>query len=312
LASSEPQLPAGYDVRPATFRDLAGIDALYLASERSFGVHPEPRSGYLRWRWAQPYLDLDRDTRVLVADDRISTFAMSFVEEAAPSLSSCMGRVHPADAGRGLGAWALGFFDQRARAGDGVRTSRLGICEEDAVGHALVAAGGFLRVRTSFDMGVALTGAETPGSLPEGVTIRPFVPGEERTVWRIEVDAFRDHWDHQEDQSFASFMRDWFQDQAHPPSVLLADVDGTPAGLIAWFVDHDVPYIFSVAVLREVRGRGVASSLLRHAIATVAGDGYGEMTLSVDATNPTGAVRVYEKVGMTVRRTLAVYDRDLA
>jgi ribosomal protein S18 acetylase RimI-like enzyme len=82
--------------------------------------------------------------------------------------------------------------------------------------------------------------------------------------------------------------------------------------VIAWTVDHGVPYVFSVAVIREARGRGIATALLRHAMATVAAEGYREMTLSVDAMNPTGAVRVYEKVGMSVYRSLAVYDRDLA
>jgi ribosomal protein S18 acetylase RimI-like enzyme len=47
-------------------------------------------------------------------------------------------------------------------------------------------------------------------------------------------------------------------------------------------------------------------------MAQAAADGFDEMTLSVDAESPTGAVRVYENVGMTVARETAIYDKDLA
>jgi ribosomal protein S18 acetylase RimI-like enzyme len=51
---------------------------------------------------------------------------------------------------------------------------------------------------------------------------------------------------------------------------------------------------------------------MEHAKAAAAGDGADELTLSVDATNPTGAVRVYERVGMTVHRTVVAYEKALS
>ena len=39
--------------------------------------------------------------------------------------------------------------------------------------------------------------------------------------------------------------------------------------------------------------------------------GVALLVLTVDATNPTGAVRAYEKVGMTVHRTVAAYEKAL-
>lgn len=312
MASSEESPPEGYTARPATREDLPAIDRLYLENERALGTRPEPRSGYLGWRWSQEFVDLDRDTRLLERDGALAGFAMVFVEPHAATLGSGMWRVHPDHAGRGLGTWILGYVDRRSRDHPGVTTIRLGVEEEDVAGHRLLAEHGYERVRTSYDMAVPLRGDETPPADPPGMRVRPYVPGEERTLWRVEVEAFRDHWDHVEDQSYESFVADWFEDPDRPPRVLVGEVDGEPQGVVAWVVDHGVPYVYSVAVRRAARGRGLATALMAHTKAIVAAEGAEELTLSVDATNPTGAVRVYEKVGMTVQRTVAAYEKAIA
>lgn len=304
-------MPAGYEARPATLDDLPAIDEVFVSSERVLGARPDPRSGYLRFRWSQPYVDVERDTRVLTHEQRPVAFAMAFVDESTPTVSRCMGRVHPDHVGRGLGSWLLGFLEGHAHGPGGVATCRAGVDDRDVAGHDLVAHRGYRRVRTSFDMGASLEAGRRAGAPPAGVTIRPFAAGEERTVWRLEVEAFRDHWDHEGEQSFEAFYGDWFDDPGSPPSIRIAELDGRPVGEVAWVVDHGVPYVFSVGVLREARGRGIATALLDRAMADAAAHGFGEMTLSVDAASPTGAVRVYEKVGMRVLRSTAIYDKDV-
>lgn len=311
MASSVPPPPDGYTARPATPKDLPAIDALYLASEQAMGIRPEQRSGYLGWRWSQPYVDVERDTRVVLGPGGVAAFAFAMAEAAAPSIMGSMGRVHPDHVGRGLGAWALTFFEHRAASVDGVTTVRLGIEDPDEAGHTLVRRSGYERVRTNFDMGVRFDGQEQPGTVPQGVSVRDLVPGEERVIWRVVIDAFRDHWDHEEDETYEVFYGDWFEDAEHPPRILVAEVDGEPQGVIAWIIENQIPYVFSVAVRQGFRGRGIATSLLEHAKQVAAADGYEEMTLSVDATNPTGAVRVYERVGMSVIRSLAVYHKPV-
>lgn len=311
MASSVPEPPSGYVARPATLDDLGSIDELYVASEQTLGIRPERRSTYLRWRWSQPYVELERDTRVVLAGDDLVAFGMAFVEDDAPTVLASMGRVHPGHLGRGLGALLLEGFDRASRAVASVATIRTWIPEEDVRGHDLVSAAGYRRVRSSFDMGVELHDVVASPPPSPGVAVRPFEPGEERLAWRIEVEAFRDHWDHEQDQSFEAFRADWFEDPSAPPRVLVGELDGRPVGVLAWILDHGVPYVFSVAVVREARRRGVATALLREAITTAAAEGFREMTLSVDAESPTGAVGVYEGVGMRVLRTLAIYDKEV-
>jgi mycothiol synthase len=311
LASSEPEAPAGYEARPASYEDLPAIDALYAAADRELGGPGDSISGYLRWRWSQPVVDVARDTRVVLRDGSVAAFGMVFVSEDAPMIARGTARVHPDHTGRGVGSWLLGFAERGGRLRGGVTTCRVDAPEPDAAARRLLEASGYRRVRTSFDMRISLEPG-MPVIAPEGVTIRRFEPGEERAVWRVEVEAFRDHWDHVEDQSFEAFVHDWFEDATLPSSVLVAEVGDRPVGVIAWTVDHEVPYVFSVAVVPEVRRRGIATALLRAAMASAEADGFREMTLSVDAESPTGAVGVYENVGMTVYRTTAIYEKGLA
>jgi mycothiol synthase len=75
--------------------------------------------------------------------------------------------------------------------------------------------------------------------------------------------------------------------------------------------EERVAWRLEVDAFREARGRGVGTALLRRAMSDAAAAGYREMTLSVDAASPTGAVHAYEKAGMTVRRGDLIYDKEL-
>ena len=58
-----------------------------------------------------------------------------------------------------------------------------------------------------------------------------------------------------------------------------------------------------LAVRPSWRGRGLGEALLRAAFAEFRRRGVATVGLKVDADNPTGAVRLYERVGMTRDRT---------
>jgi ribosomal protein S18 acetylase RimI-like enzyme len=246
---------------------------------------------------------------VLLDGDRLVAFAMAHRDgEVGPLVH--MGRTHPAATGRGIGAWMLAFAEEQARA-RGIDAIRTNAPREDAVAAALFAEHGFARVRSSFDMGRTLDGSESSSDPPPGVTIRPFVRGaDERATWVVEKAAFRDHWDHVEDAPFATWEHEWFGGDA-TTRILLAEADGAVVGEIAWEAVDTGTYVLSVAVLASHRRRGIAGALLRAAIGQAAAEGHPEVYLSVDATNPTGAVGVYERAGLAVWRTVDVFDRAL-
>ncbi|MFF4360366.1 GNAT family N-acetyltransferase [Streptomyces sp. NPDC001604] len=81
-------------------------------------------------------------------------------------------------------------------------------------------------------------------------------------------------------------------------AVLSLDVPGTGEG-----------YVERVAVRRDYRNRGIARMLLREAFRTFYRQGKRTCTLSTHSG--TGALSLYERIGMTVRRSSTVYSKAL-
>jgi mycothiol synthase len=67
----------------------------------------------------------------------------------------------------------------------------------------------------------------------------------------------------------------------------------------------------TLAVRRSWRGRGLGSALLTHAFRELYGRGLRRIALNVDAENPTGATRLYERAGMRVGQQYATYGKEL-
>ena len=53
--------------------------------------------------------------------------------------------------------------------------------------------------------------------------------------------------------------------------------------------------------MRSERGRGIAKALLQHAFRVYAARGAKQVGLKVDSTNPTGAIQLYERLGLRHR-----------
>ena len=78
-------------------------------------------------------------------------------------------------------------------------------------------------------------------------------------------------------------------------------VDGTVVGFIDCndeLIHEDAGYISGLGVRLDQHGKGFGEALLRHAIKTYSRLGRQRLCLSVDAGNESGALRLYEKVGM--------------
>jgi mycothiol synthase len=64
-----------------------------------------------------------------------------------------------------------------------------------------------------------------------------------------------------------------------------------------------------LGVLAPWRGRGIASAMRRRAFATFASRGLLRVMLNADSEKSTGAVRLYEGVGMRSVRAWDVYEK---
>jgi ribosomal protein S18 acetylase RimI-like enzyme len=197
-------------------------------------------------------------------------------------------------------------------------TLRCGHWLGDEGAEAELARQGFSPVRRFYGMRIDSTSPEIPDReppLPDGVEV--IVARKEshfRDLHLIDNESFLDHW------NFTP--RGWEEWWEHfgtlrtrdPHGWWLLRVDGVPAGLLMMDesrADTNDGYIGIVGVRREFRGRGLAQLLLRRAFLRYREMGRAGTQLGVDAENQTGAVALYEKVGMTAIRTYQGWALEL-
>ena len=89
------------------------------------------------------------------------------------------------------------------------------------------------------------------------------------------------------------------------PTWFVAELEGAPVGLSMLAVNGDTGWVMELGVRKAARGRGIASALLRRSFREIAARGCERAGLGVDAQNETGAVALYEKVGL---KQVRVYD----
>ncbi len=300
--------PAEYTIRAATDADLDGVIRLVDDADRALGLDPDPIREYLTWIWHVPSTDLGRDTRIVMHDTGPAGFAQGIwrPDEGGP-LETFM-RTHPDHLGRGIGSWALAWGEALAaeRGSEGIRAQAV---DRDVAGQALLTARGYTQVRSSYTMGKTLAPDEDPGATPEGVTIRAFETGrDEHPLHEVEEASFADLWGFRP-VPFELFEQEMFgADDWDPSLAFLAEVDGAVVGLVVALSFEGDGYVAILGVVPAWRGRGIAKALLNRAFAELAQRGHREARLNVDAHNPTGAVALYESVGMTPYRSYDTFD----
>jgi GNAT superfamily N-acetyltransferase len=82
---------------------------------------------------------------------------------------------------------------------------------------------------------------------------------------------------------------------------LAVDPEGEPVGVCLLVVAGDVGYVDSLAVRRDRRGMGLARALLVDAFGNARDHGATRSEIATDSR--TGALSLYEKVGMVVTST---------
>jgi mycothiol synthase len=167
---------------------------------------------------------------------------------------------------------------------------------------AVLQARGAQVVRHFFNMTIVLTDEIASATWPETAQLRGIddVDDDLRAVHLVLSEAFEDHWEH------ASTDFDTWQERHrkrgdYDPSLWwLVTIDGEPAAALVGANRDGGGFVAVLGVRRPYRGLGLARSLLLTSFAAFRRRGCERASLYVDSTNPTGAVRVYESVGMSV------------
>jgi mycothiol synthase len=181
-----------------------------------------------------------------------------------------------------------------------------------------VEAAGYELMRHAFRMQIALeeAGGE-PVEWPDGVRVTTYEPeSDEAAVHATHQEAFADHWEHV-DEPLEEWRKWHVESPAFDPTFWFVARDGDEvAGISMCRVhssgDAEHGFVNVLAVRRPWRRRGLGLGLLRHSFVDMKRRGMKKASLGVDAENLTGAVRLYERAGMSVERRYDLYRKQLA
>lgn len=231
---------------------------------------------------------------------------------------SADGYVHSAFVGRGVGSAILTLTEKTARAGLGAtgaaeRAYLHNATFETADATRLYAGHGYQTVRGFLRMAVDLETEPQVTAVP-GVTVRPFVQGaDDHDVWRVVETSFTDHWEHAH-RPYDEWRVRRMESPSYDPGLwFVAEAAGEVVGALigGWKSEGDFGLVETLGVLAPWRRRGIAEALLRSSFAEFWRRGERRVGLGVDESSPTGATRVYERVGMHVVWRAVVYEKEL-
>ncbi|HEY2327879.1 MAG TPA: GNAT family N-acetyltransferase [Gaiellaceae bacterium] len=272
-------------LRPATEGDAEQVAALFRAT-------------FPTWRWfvtTEDILSWLRDpeigdrTRVLEIEGRVVGYG-----DVTAGQDMELDVVAP-------GHWDpfLDWLEERARESD-LTYARVGFPE----GHELqdvAAARGYTQWRSAHTMEIAL--AEPPEAvLPDGIDIRPYSDDVADTLRDGMNEAFaQDPFWHV--VTAENFRTGYSGNQSSSPELWLLAWAGQE---LAGFVlpeptrgsDKELGWVRVLGVRPRWRRQGLGEALLRQAFRELYDLGRRRVGLGVDGENPTGAVALYERVGM--------------
>lgn len=296
-----PTLPAGLSVRIATPADTAAIvdlaAACQLANDRGYEVHP---------RDVGQALDLGGVGGVIVvagADGRLVAWASLEVERAEIE-------VHPGWRGRGIGTALLGWSEARARS-TGAPRVRQTIPDTDQAAQRLLAACGYATTYTSWILEQPL-GADRPEVvIPPGIQVRRYLADDAGAAYRLIEDAFNE-WPGRQPATFEVWSAYVLEHASFAPALSRLAVDGDE--IVGAALNFDYPgsgegWVQQLATRATHRHRGIARALLQASFAAFHDTGQRMVCLSTDSR--TGALTLYERLGMRVRQSYTGWARNL-
>jgi ribosomal protein S18 acetylase RimI-like enzyme len=300
---SLPGLPANYRDRPAIEGDLEAVTAFVAAYEQVVLGEVLIETEDVASDWRRPSFDLSADCVLVFEGDSLLGHAEVFLPDRRAEVN-----VHPARRGMGLGTWLLGWTERRSREA-GAPHVRQTVSDDDAGGAALLGARGYAAEHTAWILEIAVP--ERPSvDTPDGIVIRDFEPGvDDRAVHRVVEDAFGE-WPDREPMAFDDWSARVIRRAGFEPWMLpVAVARGEIVGAANLILSSDSGWVQYLATKATHRHRGIARSLLRHAFGLCHDRGLRTCGLSTDSR--TGALGLYEKIGMRVTRSFTTYAKEL-
>ncbi len=321
------KIPEGFTLRSAVMDDIpACADLFNLWAEKELG-HRELTAEELRTEWSSDEFIPEEDTRIVFAPDGTLVAYVEAWTRNAPAVKPWIwARVHPDYYGLGLGTeltqWAerfslrvLDILPKDVRV-----THELGVDSRAKEAHELFKNMGYSPIRSFYNMRIKMNTEPSPSPLPKNLVLKPFdVTRDLEAVYRAEVDSFKDHYGVVEEPfetGYPRFVHYMTKTKNYDPALWFILWDGEEiAGINICrprsFEDDDMGHVAILGVRRPWRKRGLGLALLEHSFGEFYKRGVRKVDLGVDANSLTGALRLYEKAGMSVHSQFDKYEKEI-
>lgn len=255
--------------------------------------------------WSRRRFDLDKMS--IGVEDRGRLVAVGEVLGERADVT-----VHPDFNGRGIGRGLATWTWDVARENGQTQVGQT-VSDANAAARSLFVDLGYARRWTSWALDIDLDDLVEEQPLPESVSLRSVAPGDIPHIYRLVEDAFNE-WPDRTPSTF----EDWKTSTAdHPCSrldlSLVACWDDQPVGVgiaFDYLEGNKEAWIQQVAVAADHRGRGLARAILNGMFQRFATAGYRSAGVSTDSR--TGALGLYEHVGMKVTRSYTRWNKSVA
>jgi GNAT superfamily N-acetyltransferase len=286
------ELPAGLTARPLTQDDARAVFEVMAAQEQHDLGEVVIEEADIVGDWQRPSFDVQDSTMGVFDGERLVGYAEVTASERGDAA------VHPDHRGRGVGTALAAWTRDLARRRGG-ELFGMSVPEGAPSDRLLESLGYFVRWH-SWVLELPEGRSIQAQPLPEGYSLRT-AEGEadHRAAWEVIEDAFLE-WSERERQSFEDFAATTMDRPGFEPwnLRLVVDPQGEAVGACFVVLADDCGYVDRLAVRKDQRGLGLARALLADAFSLARSHGAVRCELSTDSR--TGALGLYERVGMVV------------
>ncbi len=297
-------LPADYALRRPTPEDAEAVAAVMT---KAYDVE-EVTADDVRREWHE--LDVDNDVWVIESGGAVVATA-ELLKRADDRVAS-EAYVDPEHRGRGLPSALLTLIEERAQElAPGARLTN-GALGSDDVAAELFEERGYRPVRHFYRMTIDLREPPPEPQWPAGLAPRPFDRGHAEAFHAASEEAFAEAWGHSP-WAFEDFVRHRVEEPDASLDLWLGvwDGDELAATMVCDAQRYKMGWVGSIGVRKPWRRRGLGLALLHQAFCEFWRRGERTIGLGVDAENPTGATRLYERSGMRVDSEYVIYEKRL-
>jgi mycothiol synthase len=272
-----------------------------------------------------PHVDPEQDVLLGEVHGRVVAWGRVWHHPSGDRLERAylFGTVHPTQRRRGIGTTLFARQLERARSiletydHDLPRYIRTSAWDWLTDAQQLYERFGFRPVRWFDEL---LRGLDPPLEISEipGVTICPWQPDRSEAVRVLHNEAFSDHWGSGVIDAQAWEKRNTDYGTRLDLSVIALAGDEVVGYCLNEVYPDDAEllgrrdgWIGTLGVAREHRGRGIATALIAAAIRNFRDAGLTHASLGVDADNPTGAHRLYYRLGFRLEKRSVTHQLEV-